>query len=292
MIHPTCILEIGTYTGYSALCLAEGLQNNGELHTIDCDEELYDFQRKYFDRSEYGKLIIQHIGTALNVIPSLNKTFDLVFIDADKHNYPNIALGYAHNSDSAFMIWAFNKIFGSNAWISTLTGRFGLSEAVRKTIPDEAEVIQEAYNFEQKHKNLFIGKSVTDIALLFSLDNLMYNGCEQSNYSQPWHDITKELLKRNLQFDVVIDIPSAAKKPLLILCNLDCISAKLAKKLHDYLQEGGTIIATGLLGCRDEHGVIKEKQFMADYGVEIRDIQCDWNIPTKYLFNTVFKFLG
>ncbi len=89
LIQPKNILEIGTYTGYSALCLAEGMQTDGELHTIDTNEELYDLQRKYFDKSEYGSQIIQHIGYALEVIPNLDITFDLVFIDADKKNYPN-----------------------------------------------------------------------------------------------------------------------------------------------------------------------------------------------------------
>src|SRR5690606_13027001 len=89
LIQPKNILEIGTYTGYSALCLAEGMRENGELHTIDINEELFDFQRKYFDESSFGKQIIQHLGNALEIIPSLNKTFDLVFIDADKNNYPN-----------------------------------------------------------------------------------------------------------------------------------------------------------------------------------------------------------
>ena len=89
LVNPKHILEIGTYTGYSALCLAEGMQPNGELHTIDINEELYDFQRKYFDKSLYGNQIHQHLGNALEIIPRLNKTFDLVFIDADKENYPN-----------------------------------------------------------------------------------------------------------------------------------------------------------------------------------------------------------
>ncbi|MDP2686652.1 MAG: O-methyltransferase [Aequorivita sp.] len=89
LIQPKNILEIGTYTGYSALCLAEGIQENGELHTIDINEELFDFQRKYFDESPFGKQIFQHLGNALEIIPKLNKTFDLVFIDADKSNYPN-----------------------------------------------------------------------------------------------------------------------------------------------------------------------------------------------------------
>ena len=88
LIHPKNILEIGTYTGYSALCLAEGMKEDGELHTIDINEELHDFQRKYFDASPYGKQIFQHTGNALEIIPRLDKTFDLVFIDADKSNYP------------------------------------------------------------------------------------------------------------------------------------------------------------------------------------------------------------
>lgn len=89
LVNPRNILEIGTYTGYSALCLAEGLQPNGELHTIDINEELFDFQRKYFDKSPYGKQIYQHIGNALEIIPTLDKPFDLVFVDADKENYVN-----------------------------------------------------------------------------------------------------------------------------------------------------------------------------------------------------------
>ncbi len=89
LINPKNILEIGTYTGYSALCLAEGMKNNGVLHTIDINEELEDFQRKYFDRSPYGNQIYQHIGDATNIIDSIDLTFDMVFIDADKPNYSN-----------------------------------------------------------------------------------------------------------------------------------------------------------------------------------------------------------
>jgi caffeoyl-CoA O-methyltransferase len=89
LINPKNVLEIGTYTGYSALCLVEGIQPKGQLHTIDTNEELYDLQRKYFDKSGFGNQIIQHTGNALNIIPTIDKTFDLVFIDADKQNYPN-----------------------------------------------------------------------------------------------------------------------------------------------------------------------------------------------------------
>jgi caffeoyl-CoA O-methyltransferase len=89
LVNPKAILEIGTFTGYATLCLAEGLQAGGTLDTLDNNEELYDFQRKYFDKSPWGNQITQHLGNALDIIPSLDKKFDLVFIDADKQNYPN-----------------------------------------------------------------------------------------------------------------------------------------------------------------------------------------------------------
>lgn len=89
LVNPNSVLEIGTYTGYSALSLAEGMQKNGQLHTIDVNEELVDFQRKYFDKSGYGNQIHQHLGSAINIIPTLDAKFDLVFIDADKPNYVN-----------------------------------------------------------------------------------------------------------------------------------------------------------------------------------------------------------
>ncbi|MFD2600508.1 O-methyltransferase [Flavobacterium suzhouense] len=89
LVNPKHILEIGTYTGYATLCLAEGLQENGTLDTMDNNEELYDFQTKYFDLSSWKDQITQHLGNALDMIPSLNKKFDLVFIDADKENYIN-----------------------------------------------------------------------------------------------------------------------------------------------------------------------------------------------------------
>jgi len=88
MKMPKSILEIGTYTGYSALCLAEGLSKDGSLHTIDVNEELYDFQKKYFDKSDYKDQIKQYLGDAAKVIPEIDAKFDLVFIDADKPNYP------------------------------------------------------------------------------------------------------------------------------------------------------------------------------------------------------------
>jgi predicted O-methyltransferase YrrM len=87
MIAPARILELGTYSGYSALCMAEALPEDGILHTVECDDELEEFIRQNIEGSEDGHKIRLHIGNALEVIGTLNETFDLVFIDADKREY-------------------------------------------------------------------------------------------------------------------------------------------------------------------------------------------------------------
>lgn len=88
MINPHNILELGTFTGYSALCLAEGLiAPDGELHTIEIDDELEDFIRNHFEASPFAERINLHIGDAREIFPSLGKTFDLVFMDANKREY-------------------------------------------------------------------------------------------------------------------------------------------------------------------------------------------------------------
>lgn len=87
MKQPQRILEIGTYTGYSALCLAEGLAENGRLHTIDVNDELETVSRQFIGKSAYADKIVQHFGDARVIIPGLQEKFDLVFIDADKESY-------------------------------------------------------------------------------------------------------------------------------------------------------------------------------------------------------------
>ena len=87
LIQPKKVLEIGTYTGYSALCIAEGLHPKGTIHTIDKNEELCSLQEKYFEKSGFKNQIQQYVGNALEIIPTIDEKFDLVFIDADKSNY-------------------------------------------------------------------------------------------------------------------------------------------------------------------------------------------------------------
>lgn len=92
MVGAKTVLELGTFTGYSALCFAEGLPADGIVHTIDDNDELEEFAQSFFSQSEHGHKIVQHIGKALEVIPAIDARFDLVFLDADKREY----LAYYH----------------------------------------------------------------------------------------------------------------------------------------------------------------------------------------------------
>ena len=110
-IQPKVILEIGTYTGYSALCMAEGLQNDGVLYTIDINKELATFAQQYFNKSSYKYLIKMMVGNALEIIPKLNFNWDLVFIDADKENYSNYFDSVIERLNKGGMIIADNVLW-------------------------------------------------------------------------------------------------------------------------------------------------------------------------------------
>ena len=114
LVNPENILEIGTYTGYSALCLAEGLKTNGNLHTIDINEECTSVADRYFKKSNFSKNIIQHIGEATEIITSLNCSFQLAFIDADKKNYSNYFDAIIDKIDIGGLIIADNVLWSGN----------------------------------------------------------------------------------------------------------------------------------------------------------------------------------
>jgi len=136
MIAPKHILEIGTYTGYSALCLAEGLQQNGFLTTIEINEELKDIADFFFEKSGFRKQIKNLIGAARDLIPDLDQTFDLVFIDADKKNY-------AHYYDLVFdKVRGGGYIITDNVlWSGKVVDQDGKCDKATQTMIDYNEKI-------------------------------------------------------------------------------------------------------------------------------------------------------
>jgi len=123
MIRPERILEIGTFMGYSALCLAKGLAPQGELHTLEIGKEDADIARNYFSKSLYTKQIILHEGNALEIIPALNETWDLIFIDADKVNYINYYELTLPMLKKGGFILADNVLFHGEVLEENITGK-------------------------------------------------------------------------------------------------------------------------------------------------------------------------
>ncbi len=111
IVCPESILEIGTYTGYATICLAEGLVENGLIHTVDNNEELLEIQEKYFLKAGYKKQILQYTGDALHIIPHINQKFDLVFIDADKANYSSYFDAVIENMKTGGIILVDNVLW-------------------------------------------------------------------------------------------------------------------------------------------------------------------------------------
>lgn len=138
MIRPERILEIGTYTGYSALCMAEGLTENGKLITIDINPQLEQFVRGFFNDSAYADQIDFRIADAMELIPQLEETFDMVFIDADKHNYPNYYNLVFDKVRSGGYILADNVL-----WSGKVTGEYEKLDKDTRVLMDFNRMIQE-----------------------------------------------------------------------------------------------------------------------------------------------------
>jgi len=120
MVQPRAILEIGTYTGYSAICLAKGLTQGGVLHTIDHNAELEDFTRSFFEEAGITRAVNYHIGEALDILPTLTDTFDLVFIDADKENYIHYYEMALERTRSGGIILADNVLWSGKVYSAEL----------------------------------------------------------------------------------------------------------------------------------------------------------------------------
>ncbi len=138
MIEPKRILEIGTYTGYSALCMAEGLAKGGKIHTVDINEELEEMVRTYFQRAGAENQIELHIGNALEIIPTLKEDWDLVFIDADKENYSNYYQLLIDNMKSGSYLIADNVL-----WSGKVVEPYENLDEETKALVDYSKMVQE-----------------------------------------------------------------------------------------------------------------------------------------------------
>ncbi len=158
IISPKNILEVGTYTGYATLCLAEGLTENGTIDTIDNNEELFDFQKKYFEQSVWKNQIVQHLGNALEIIPSLNKKYELVFIDADKENYINYFQMIVPMMNKGGIILSDNVL-----WSGKILGEVKANDKSTKTLLEYNKLVNEDERVETVLLPIRDGLTVTRV---------------------------------------------------------------------------------------------------------------------------------
>lgn len=143
LIHAENILEIGTFTGYSAICLARGMKSNGKLHTIDIKEEFSDIANKYIQKAGLKNQITQHIGNAVDIIPKIDEQFDLVFIDADKVNYPKYLKLVAEKMNTGGLLIADNVL-----WSGKVVEKLKTADKDTRGVLEFNKMIQEDDRFE------------------------------------------------------------------------------------------------------------------------------------------------
>ena len=186
---------------------------------------------------------------------------------ATQHQVPCIGLGYGFFPDTAFFIWALNKFLGSDSWFSTLKGRLGGSQDQIDALPDDSELVGEGYNWEQAHPRLFAGELEADT-------NLFFSRCTRDYYSQCSEDYVSDyqagcfaLLKANVSYRVVTEIPRPGKVRHLILSSAACLSVDQHKQLAEFMKAGGTVIASGPTGHYDQHADPVPEPWLLQFGI-------------------------
>ncbi|MCC7086611.1 MAG: hypothetical protein IT427_16555 [Pirellulales bacterium] len=202
-------------------------------------------------------------GTWDNRIPS--QMLHLA-IARDAH-VPCLGLGYGFFPDTAFFIWALNKLLGSDCWFSTLKGRLGASPEELASLVDDSELVSEAYQWEAAHPDLFRGEIDADTAVLFSRTTRDFYARTRSDYAADYQASCLRLLHAGIPYEVATTIPSFGRIRQLVLSSALCLSQEERNLLNRFLSSGGTIIATGPIGFYDENAEKVEIPWLHEQGM-------------------------
>ncbi len=189
---------------------------------------------------------------------------------AKEHKLPTIGLGYGFSEDSADFIWAVNRFLGSEPWFSTLKGRLDPSADHDLILKDDAELVGNAYLWEQAHQELFRGEFEADVAVFFSRTTRDACAQAEADYVDDYRATCTTLLDDNIPYFVVTHIPKVSEYPLLIMSSVISLAKEELVALQDYLENGGAVIATGPLGLRDENAVDLDISFMTPLGIDCK----------------------
>ena len=185
---------------------------------------------------------------------------------ARDHHAACFGLGYGFFPDTAFFVWALNKFLGSDCWFSTLKGRLNATQAQLDGLADDSELVGEGYRWEQAHPQLFTGEVDTDIAVFFSRPSRDFYGQCEADYAGDYHATCLELLRAGISYEVVTDIPVTGKWQL-VLSSAICLSADERRRLSQFLETGGEVIATGPTGHYDQRANPVSKTWLHGFAV-------------------------
>ena len=196
---------------------------------------------------------------------------------AERRNLPCLGLGYSFFADEGFSAWSLNKFFNSDMWISTHKPRCGMTTREQNALPDEPEIVHEAYNFDAAHPELAELDEISQISVYFSSASRNFNGKCGQDYSNGVRAVIGELFKNNVTFGVTHVLPEDTSKiKCLILSDADCLSEGERKALDSFIADGGKLIVTGLLGGRDETGAdCPAGSYLKKFGIEPLRPECD-----------------
>jgi len=188
---------------------------------------------------------------------------------ARDHRVPCIGLGYGFYPDTAFFIWALNKFLGSDSWLSSLKGRLDGTPAELDALADDSEVVQEGYQWEKAHPQLFNGAVDTEIAVLFSRSTRDHYGQCDADYANDYEAACLDLLRAGISYDVATEIPQPGSRRQLVLSSVACLSADERRQLARFLEGGGTVIATGPTGHYDERARRVRQTWLEEFGARV-----------------------
>lgn len=183
-------------------------------------------------------------------------------------NTPSLGLGYAYYPDTAFFVWALDKLFGASTWISTLKGRLGIPEKDLALLPDEWDICGEGFAFEKNNPALFSGKPANRIALLYSLTSKINYGDHADDYETSYKNTIITFFEKNADFDVCARMGEAQNYPMLVMTDTHCLSDADKTEFFARIEKGGTAVIAGSFGTCDETGAKRDKSFLRELGIE------------------------
>jgi hypothetical protein len=221
---------------------------------------------------------------------------------AREKNIPCIGLGYGFCADNAMVIWGLNKLFGSSAWFSCLTGRMPEELPSDYMLPLESDLISESYQFEAKYPHLFEGESVVEGAIFFSSSTKRYYGDHPDDYEKCFTNLCISLYEKNYPFEVMTDLSKSLHYKKWIIPDAECLSSKERQLILDFIQNGGEVYCSGLLGGRNEIGD-QESSLLKEFGInaELDDVYrpldldnffADWRWPQSRTIPSELKIIS